>query len=43
MVSQLKVNEIITQSGTSLQLGKSGDTVSLASGANQSGFSILLL
>ena len=42
MVSQLKVNEIITQSGTSLQLGKSGDTVTLASGASQSGFSILL-
>ena len=35
MVSQLKVNEIITQSGTSLTLGKSGDTVGLASGASQ--------
>ena len=38
MVSQLKVNEIITQSGTSLTLGKSGDAVNLASGAT-AGFS----
>ena len=36
------VDNLEPQSGTSLTLGASGDTVSLASGASQSGFSILL-
>ena len=36
MASQLKVNEIITQSGSSLSLGQSGDTLSLTTGALQS-------
>ena len=33
MVSQLKVNEIIKQSGSSISLGESGDTVTITSGA----------
>ena len=33
MVSQIKVNEIITQSGTSISVGASGDTVNLAGSA----------
>ena len=33
MVSQLKVNEIIKQSGSSISIGESGDTVSIPSGA----------
>jgi len=33
MVSQLKVNEIIKQSGSSITIGESGDTVSIPSGA----------
>ena len=33
MVSQLKVNEIIKQSGSSITIGESGDTVSVPSGA----------
>ena len=36
MVSQLKVNEIITQSGSTLNLGQSGDTLSVTTGALQS-------
>ena len=34
MVSQLKVNEIITQSGSTLTLGQSGDTINAASGVS---------
>ena len=33
MVSQIKVNEIIKQSGSSITIGQSGDTVSVPSGA----------
>ena len=33
MVSQIKVNEIITQSGTSISVGASGDTINLAGSA----------
>jgi len=33
MVSQIKVNEIIKQSGSSITIGESGDTVSVPSGA----------
>tara|TARA_R100001126_G_scaffold100154_1_gene77270 strand:+ start:530 stop:1111 length:582 start_codon:yes stop_codon:yes gene_type:complete len=33
MVSQIKVNEIIKQSGSSITLGESGDTISIPSGA----------
>ena len=33
MVSQIKVNEIIKQSGSSISLGESGDTVTITSGA----------
>ena len=32
MVSQLKVNEIIKQSGSSISIGESGDTISVPSG-----------
>ena len=35
MVSQLKVNEIIKQSGSSITIGESGDTVQLGTGATQ--------
>ena len=40
MSSKLKVNTVETESGSTLTLGKSGDTVTLASGASQSGFGI---
>jgi hypothetical protein len=33
MVSQIKVNEIIKQSGSSISIGESGDTISIPSGA----------
>ena len=33
MVSQIKVNEIIKQSGSSITIGESGDTVTIPSGA----------
>ena len=33
MVSQIKVNEIIKQSGSSISIGESGDTVNIPSGA----------
>jgi len=33
MVSQLKVNEIIKQSGSSISIGESGDTINIPSGA----------
>ena len=33
MVSQIKVNEIIKQSGSSITIGQSGDTVTIPSGA----------
>tara|TARA_Y100000004_G_scaffold79317_1_gene89184 strand:+ start:1371 stop:2708 length:1338 start_codon:yes stop_codon:yes gene_type:complete len=38
MTSKIKVNTIETESGSTLTVGKSGDTVTLASGASQSGF-----
>ena len=37
-MSKLEVNTIAPQCGTTLTLGESGDTVTLASGASQSGF-----
>ena len=37
-MSKIEVNAIEPQSGTTLTLGASGDTVTLASGASQSGF-----
>ena len=37
MVSQLKVNEIIKQSGSSITIGESGDTISVPAGATMSG------
>ena len=37
-MSTLEVNNITPQSGTSITIGGSGDTVSLGSGATQSGF-----
>ena len=42
MTSQIKVNEIIKQSGSSISIGESGDTVSIPSGAtfNVAGSSI---
>ena len=36
MVSQLKVNEIVQQSGSNLTLGGSGDNIVLGSGATTS-------
>ena len=36
MVSQIKVNEIIKQSGSTITIGESGDTVSVPSGATLS-------
>ena len=33
MVSQIKVNEIIKQSGSTITIGESGDTISIPSGA----------
>ena len=38
MASKVKVNTIETESGSTLTLGQSGDTVSLAAGASQTGF-----
>jgi len=38
MVSQLKVNEIIKQSGSSITIGESGDTITLPSTATLSNF-----
>jgi len=37
-MSKIEVNTIETTSGSTLTIGKSGDTVTLASGASQSGF-----
>ena len=37
-MSKIEVNTIEPQCGTTLTLGGSGDTVTLASGASQSGF-----
>jgi len=37
MVSQLKVNEIIKQSGSSISIGESGDTINLAGTTNITG------
>ena len=39
MTSKVKVNTVETESGSTLTIGKSGDTVTLASGASESGFS----
>ena len=36
-MSTIKVNTIETRTGSTLTLGKSGDTVSIASGASTSG------
>ena len=41
MASTIKVNTITTQSGSSLTIGESGKTISLASGATSSGFKYL--
>jgi hypothetical protein len=41
-MSQLEVDKVIPQSGTTLTLGESGDTVSVPSGATLSGTSIAL-
>ena len=38
MTSEIKVNNIKKASGSSITIGESGDTVSLASGATASGF-----
>ena len=38
MTSTVKVNTVTTESGSTLTLGESGKTVTLASGASQSGF-----
>jgi len=40
-MSKLEVDAIEPQSGTTLTLGASGDTVTLAAGASQSGFPLL--
>ena len=37
-MSTIKVNTVTTRSGSTLTLGESGKTVTLASGASQSGF-----
>ena len=37
-MSKIEVNAVEPQCGTTLTLGASGDTVTLASGASQSGF-----
>ena len=42
MTSELKVDKITPASGTSLEVGSSGDTVTLASGASSSGFGATL-
>ena len=41
MVSTIKVNTLTTQSGSTLTIGESGKTISLASGATSSGFAAL--
>ena len=38
MTSEIKVNNIKKASGSSITIGESGDTITLASGASQSGF-----
>jgi len=38
MTSTIKVNTVTTESGSTLTLGESGKTITLASGASQSGF-----
>ena len=38
MTSTIKVNTVTTESGSTLTLGESGKTVTLASGASQTGF-----
>ena len=38
MTSKIKVNTVTTESGSTLTLGESGKTVTLASGASQTGF-----
>ena len=38
MVSQIKVNEIIKQSGSSISIGESGDTITLPSSATLTNF-----
>tara|TARA_Y100001973_G_C5180566_1_gene324637 strand:+ start:527 stop:1855 length:1329 start_codon:yes stop_codon:yes gene_type:complete len=38
MTSEIKVNQIKKASGSTITIGESGDTISLASGASQSGF-----
>ena len=38
MTSEIKVNNIKKASGSTITIGESGDTISLASGASQSGF-----
>ena len=37
-MSKVEVNQISSQCGSTLTIGQSGDTVTLASGASQSGF-----
>ena len=37
-MSKIEVNTVAPQCGTTLTLGESGDTVTLGSGASQSGF-----
>ena len=41
MASTIKVNTLTTQSGSTLTIGESGKTISLASGATASGFAAL--
>ena len=38
MTSEIKVNQIKKASGSTITIGESGDTITLASGASQSGF-----
>ena len=38
IMSKIEVNEIDKQSGSTLTLGESGDTVQLGTGASQTGF-----
>ena len=40
MTSEIKVNNIKKASGSTITIGESGDTISLASGASQTGFGI---
>ena len=37
-MSKIEVNQISSQCGSTLTIGQSGDTVTLASGATQTGF-----